>query len=71
MKFLFHDRIHDGDFSGRILFGACICAANSNESAYAARFRCTLKLGVSAFLMKRSGFEVGSAKRNRHVRDSY
>jgi hypothetical protein len=49
MKFLFHDRIHDGDFSGRILFGACICAATSNQSGYAVRFGCTFEWGSVRF----------------------
>jgi hypothetical protein len=43
------------DFSGRILCWACTCAASSNESSYAVRFRCALELGVSEFQLNRGG----------------
>jgi len=43
----------EADFSGRILCGACNCAASSNESSYTAGFRRAFELGLSESQLNR------------------
>jgi hypothetical protein len=60
----------EADLSGRILRWACTCAASSNESICAGRFRRAWELGLSECPLKRSGAEVGSEKSKHSVRYS-
>src|ERR1035437_4624786 len=65
MKFLFHDRIQEGDFSGRILAQNRNCPASSDLQRIepVAMFQRAFELGVNECQLKEGGGEIALAKR--------